>query len=597
MRYMANLQHEFTYEGNNFSEVPFTQISWNLEIPTFEYVNDQRNLLGSHSLKFFQALKSESYAVNFLNEFLIGQSDDSILNFWRFSKNFQKNLGSLSFRANRSVMHDTQVLRQDSVEIIYSLATSSIEYDQIIAAEIALNQGVFLNPVEARKVASAIIKYAKENLLLINKAIFDKVVVRFKELAHTTQEFPLLRIISHLADISTKKPILVNINATVLADLITREGLGLEGNIQDIIKLISDNFDTLFNFPISVPEIKILEIKGDIKFLSQRGEMATKTDLFNYDLSLEYTEQVTNQPRTVKYRWESFSDTPIPDNLEEFDFRKNNEFVLIANPTTSVTVTLRLLDNTILEQKTFDGLDKEDLAHIHFEVDLFKLPQPNNTDTKKTDDNKQLKGKVLEISGKCPLQDLTVIIQAKEKATDPLWKVVASATTSNAGDFVMKYPFGEFEKAQAIVSLTPDSPVDIFIFTDEDHKKAKETISTDFLFLLLKDAKCEPKVETATGDCGCDTKERISRLPNHEDLINSDKFYCKLEFSIRCMIYYLDVATNSDFASILLGYNNLAVAGNSQSITNLTAGRTYYYRVRSANGTGSSPSSTIWRAS
>ncbi|OFY27839.1 MAG: hypothetical protein A2275_09300 [Bacteroidetes bacterium RIFOXYA12_FULL_35_11] len=61
--------------------------------------------------------------------------------------------------------------------------------------------------------------------------------------------------------------------------------------------------------------------------------------------------------------------------------------------------------------------------------------------------------------------------------------------------------------------------------------------------------------------------------------------------------YYLDVDNNSDFSSPLGGYNNLNVGNvTSYSVTGLTAGVTYYYRVRSFVSCASSNSNTITQA-
>ncbi len=52
--------------------------------------------------------------------------------------------------------------------------------------------------------------------------------------------------------------------------------------------------------------------------------------------------------------------------------------------------------------------------------------------------------------------------------------------------------------------------------------------------------------------------------------------------------YRLDVSTSNAFSTFVTGYNNLTVSSNSQAVTGLSAGSTYYYRVKAANSYGES---------
>lgn len=55
--------------------------------------------------------------------------------------------------------------------------------------------------------------------------------------------------------------------------------------------------------------------------------------------------------------------------------------------------------------------------------------------------------------------------------------------------------------------------------------------------------------------------------------------------------YRLDVSTNSEFTSLVSGFDNLTVTGTSKVVSALTDGKTYYYRVRAVNSSGSSANS------
>ncbi len=64
--------------------------------------------------------------------------------------------------------------------------------------------------------------------------------------------------------------------------------------------------------------------------------------------------------------------------------------------------------------------------------------------------------------------------------------------------------------------------------------------------------------------------------------------------SVGATSYYLDVATDAGFTSIVSGYNNLNVGNvNLYSVTGLTAGTTYYYRLRASTTCTSGSSGTI----
>jgi len=72
--------------------------------------------------------------------------------------------------------------------------------------------------------------------------------------------------------------------------------------------------------------------------------------------------------------------------------------------------------------------------------------------------------------------------------------------------------------------------------------------------------------------------------------ISTTSFNANWSITSGALSYLLDVSDNN-FSSFVSGYNDLSVTGNSQSITGLTAGTAYQYRVRATNASGTSSNS------
>jgi hypothetical protein len=117
-----------------------------------------------------------------------------------------------------------------------------------------------------------------------------------------------------------------------------------------------------------------------------------------------------------------------------------------------------------------------------------------------------------------------VVVVEAQKEEDAPQIIVGSATTDNSGNFSMPFPYGDYVAARVFTSLTPASPVDIPVHTDEAHLSVHETIADDFLYLLLKDVSCENDDEEDQKDCKCHDVDKANRLPSQADLIQSDSY-------------------------------------------------------------------------
>lgn len=285
--------------------------------------------------------------------------------------------------------------------------------------------------------------------------------------------------------------------------------------------LIKDKFDILFDFPIIIPELQVLEVAGNLRLLS--GEAAAGNDFFNYNLSIEY-KTASNDPKskstTVDYRWD-FKPGDIQDNTIAFAFSKIKDFRPAKNLVQSAKIKVKGLDGAVLWEQTFAG-DDEALQHLQIELPLQrwgKTIEPDGTTINSPGKvEKKLRGKAVAGDEHCQVANLNIVLQGKE-SEDTDWKTLGVATTDNTGNFSMNHPLGDFVAARAFVATMPDSPAPVAIVN-----RPGQSIADDFIFLMIQSISDYGAKDNKTDDCDCHAPKKANRLPDQEDLISSDAY-------------------------------------------------------------------------
>lgn len=535
---MASLKETFKYSGGNLESIKknfpeLADIKLEFLFPTYKFIGENRQFLKNLTLSKSVSLNDTQYDQKIGLEIITSQEYESFLKHYIQNIPLDGPLTDLqTFIRKEELSVDLKIndFQNRNFSVLPFLCFTGD--GTLIGGNEKLDLYTLANIVNiVRQTTHAgIKKYLGENLFLINITVLNQLM----EIAHTikdTRLWPLFLFLSFSIKTGRNKfPILSIPSYDELLLLInnqeSQEPLIYEWEYRVFNELINEYFIPLFDFPIIIPEIQPVVIKGDIKFTG--NDPVKYRDLSSYDLLVDYQyleeEGAETKQKSIKYAWNDYSDTDIPKRTATFDFQKYNDFVLDANKANKLTVSLKLFDGTVLWHRQFEP-DDPHLSEIHIEVPLTKanvLGGANSNDI--TNANLFIKGKVIEVSGKCSLKDLTVIIQAKAKLDNPVWRVVGVATTDITGSFKLAYPLGIYEAAQALVSLSPNKPISIKVYTDDIHKQAQQTLSHDFLYLLLEDVDCD-KSDDQKSDCDCHSASgKTPRLPDQEDLIGSDKY-------------------------------------------------------------------------
>ncbi|NBB10145.1 papain-like cysteine protease family protein [Pseudomonas sp. SLFW] len=500
---MLLLQRSFTYEGDPDAVTSGT-VDLTFQLPRFSYSPGpsrqgiQRTQIGTLTQRQSLHLKDSRYEASAPSAGLTG-ADNQLLNFQRFTdaimKQGEKAVPQLAF----------------PITLQLTIAELEIPYPTPFSA-LYLIKGTNADGVTSNGLANSI--------FLVNQHRYDEALPEFQRITGRRGTVSLLQFLKTLIeenDLSPKDPMTPDavINDR-LGPLVNR--LHLE-NVADFAGFLKQYFFALFDFDIVVEALVWIDIAGHLHVTTADGRLIDKPDLYFYALDAQYSgldANGTTRFRSIAYDWLHNAETPAENRIA---FSLTAQHKLLQNSVQGpIAVRVRGFDGAELWRNEF-AADDAQLKDLHIEVAEYGPvaldPDPANLPV----DGKRLRGKLVGLTKACPFKDATVLIQAREH-TEDVWRVVGQATADSNGNFAMAYPYGNYVAAQALISLTPNTPADIPVNPDTPN----ETISDDFLYLLVTDPVCDPADDQHKEDCDCSGSGKVSRLPTQEDLINSDEY-------------------------------------------------------------------------
>ncbi len=503
---MPTLQKTIRY-GGTVAEAPVKAIDVQFQLPVHEYyVEDSRSddtstvhrrIVATAAVSITTSISAAEYRVELGSEFLTGKAAGLFQRFVGASKsvdNFTVGIDVVYF-ANGQFPTGKQ-----SLELVF-FPKFSLDVPQRRDIRVAR---------DTRDAADA-----SDSLILINKASFLALSRRLTAAASRLDPIVLLSVISLLTDTTTTSPELIKglsaDDTKRLEGMLEKAGVANPSALLDTVKT---DFETLFDIPLTIPEIESVKVAGTLTVVTSDATDVTNGDFLAYDLSAQYSIRETGELQILRFRFSK--DVDVQDNSAPFEFDAARP---ILRESVAGTISVQVKGNeSVLWSREFKAADPG-LDDIEISVPLQRANRVVPSETANVSAvPKKLRGQVLEFSKKCVLKDLTVVLQART-ADDQPWRIVGAAQTDSTGGFSMAYPYGVFTAARAIVSLTPDDPVAVIV---TEVRPVNQTISDDFLYLLVRGADCSP--DDAKKDCDCDSPKKAARLPDYADLIGSDQY-------------------------------------------------------------------------
>lgn len=502
---MSTLQKSIGYGGNarNARNVPTKDIELRFVIPIYEYFIEEekkdegapvivnRRVIRTDARTVTTTIEAKTYKVDLGSNFITG-ADRSLYAQFVAGAMATKAIDNFTVGVEVFYLADSRsVIGKQSLELLFFPKS--------------------VTGVSMRREASEFM----EGVIFVNKDAFVRMYERIGATEAELDPRILLSTISLLTDPTEDQPSIIReLSESVrseMLDKLTDSGVIDAGKT---LSIINKNFESLFDFSLTIPEIKGISIGGKLKILTGGAAKVNEEDFLAYELMAEFKARETGEINILHGRFTAKA--PVANALT-FSFSEDRVLFREGIDGT-ITVKVKGRDQSLVWSNEYKPTDPN-LAKLLIEVSLQPGTRIVSADTPNVPvESKKLRGQVLELSKKCALKDVVVLIQAKIADNQP-WKVVAAAKTDTAGNFTLPYPYGVFTAAQAIISLTPNNPVDVAVTAV---RPGNQTIADDFLYLWVRDAEC-PHEKTGE-ECDCHSPKKASRLPDYADLIGSDQY-------------------------------------------------------------------------
>jgi hypothetical protein len=497
---MAIIKGSLTYNGD-LNSAPLEKIDLEFMLPQFAY-KQQGKLFRQIELKpskhaVLRSLSDKAYETPYPGNSIIGEDLNLFMSWVRMVWNLPRSIDDFKLDIPYSIVGpDKALLGRGSISALFFFEDIFPEGTTRLSDNIELT-------FDSR---------ASNKLFFVNSKEYFLLLAELESIVDTELDTYLLEIIKAVGKFSEKRVEQHNLDEEDLKKIVIDARNNGVIITPEIVTKVDEHFKELTSFPIKIEKFSEVNIGGVFR-LNTTPLPYPRSELAYYHLSVETTIQsVTNIARFHKLEvdWDDDDTDPIIAPVA-FSLAENQPPLIISSIEGSIIVRVVGFDGTTLWKQSNEP-DTPDLEHIEIVIDSHLPGKLESDELENPVTARRILGQVLATNKSIPVSGLTVVIQAKE-TEESIWRIVSAVETKGSGYFSLMYPKGQFVAAQAIVSVSPNSVVDIDIVESEI---GNETLSGDFLYLMLDLDELPEDVSNNDGT--------ISRLPNNDDLISSGEY-------------------------------------------------------------------------